>query len=82
MDMDLGQLSQISGLGKAKAGGLVAAFELARRGLGKGLGVRLVITSLLDVLPLLAEIKDQKREHFLCFYLNTRTRESTRKSCL
>ena len=72
VDMDLGQLSQISGLGKAKAGGLVAAFELARRGLGKGLGVWPVIISPLDVLPLLTEIKDQQREHFLCFYLNAR----------
>ena len=50
----------------------MAAGELARRGLGKGLGVRPVITSPLDVLPLLAEIKDQQREHFLCFYLNAR----------
>ena len=72
MDMDSGQLSQIKGLGKAKAGVLVAAFELARRGLHKGLGVRPVIRSPLDILPLLSDIKDQQREHFLCLYLNAR----------
>jgi len=48
----------------------VAAFELARRGLQKGLGVQPVICSPTDVLPLLADIKDQRREHFLCLYLN------------
>jgi len=57
---------------KAKAGILVAAFELGRRGLHKGLGVRPVIRSPLDVLPLLDDIKDQQREHFLCLYLNAR----------
>ena len=49
---------------------LVDAFELARRGLHKGLGVRPVIRSPLDILPLLSDIKDQQREHFLCLYLN------------
>jgi len=81
MDMDSGQLSQIKGLGKAKAGVLVAAFELARRRLHKGLGVRPVIRSPLDILPLLSDIKDQQREHFLCLYLNARNQVSTGKSC-
>lgn len=72
IDMELGQLSRIKGLGKAKGGILVAAFELARRGLQKGLGVQPVIRSPTDVLPLLADIKDQRREHFLCLYLNAR----------
>lgn len=72
VDMDLTQLSRIKGLGKAKAGVLVAGFELGRRGLHKGLGVQPVIRSPLDVLPLLSDIKDQQREHFLCLYLNAR----------
>lgn len=72
VEMDMGQLGRIKGLGKAKAGILVAAFELARRGLHKGLGARPVIRSPLDVLPLLDDIKDQQREHFLCLYLNAR----------
>ena len=72
VDMDLGQLSRIKGLGKAKAGVLVAAFELARRGLHKGLGVRPVISAPGDALSMLSDIKDQQREHFLCLYLNAR----------
>ncbi len=72
VDLDLGQLSRIKGLGKAKAGVLVAAFELARRGLHKGLGVRPVISAPGDALSMLSDIKDQQREHFLCLYLNAR----------
>ena len=53
VEMNMGQLGVIKGLGKAKAGILVATFELARRGLHKGMGARLVIRSPLDVLPLL-----------------------------
>ena len=70
--MELDQLSRIKGLGKAKAGVLVAAFELARRGLHQGLGARPVVRSPADVLPLLVDIRDQRREHFLCLYLNAR----------
>ena len=50
----------------------MAAFELARRGLYKGMSVRPVIRSPTDILPLLAGIKDQRREHFLCLFLNAR----------
>ena len=69
VEMDMEQLGRIKGLGKAKAGILVAAIELARRGLHKGLGARPVMSSPLDVLPLLDDIKNQQREHFLCLYL-------------
>ena len=40
VDMSLEQLLSIEGLSKAKAKTLLAAFELARRSLHKGLGVR------------------------------------------
>jgi DNA repair protein RadC len=66
------QWRRIKGVGKVKAAQLVAAFELARRGLGKGLGTRPVVASPVDALPLLEEIRDQRREHFLCLYLNAR----------
>ena len=72
LGMDVGQLSRIKGVGKAKASALVAAFELARRALKKGLGVVPVIARPSETLPLLADIKDQGKEHFLCLYLNAR----------
>ncbi len=72
VELDLAQLCRIKGVGPVKAAQLVAAFELARRGLGKGLGARPVIACPADALPLLEEIRDQRREHFLCLYLNAR----------
>ena len=39
VSLELDALQDIRGLGRAKAGILVAAFELARRGLRQGLGV-------------------------------------------
>lgn len=72
VDMTLGQLVSIEGLSKAKAKTLIAAFELARRGLHRGLGVAPVISTPGDSLHYLTEIKDQQREHFVCLYLNAR----------
>jgi len=51
---------------------LVAALELARRGLQKGLGVLPVISCPAETVPLLADIRDQRKEFFLCLYLNAR----------
>ena len=61
VELDLVQWRRIKGVGKVKAAQLVAAFELARRGLGKGLGTRPVVASPVDALPLLEEIRDQRR---------------------
>lgn len=70
--LDVATLSRQQGLGKVKAAMLVAAFELARRALHQGLGVLPVIARPTDTVALLADIKDQRKEHFLCLYLNAR----------
>jgi len=72
VELGLAELCRIKGVGQVKATQLLASFELARRGLGKGLGLRPVIACPADALPLLEEIRDQRREHFLCLYLNAR----------
>ena len=72
MSFDLEQLSRLKGVGKAKAAILLAAFELARRALDKGLGVLPIISTPTETIPLLAEIKDQRKEYFVCLYLNAR----------
>ena len=51
---------------------LTAALELSKRVLQQGLGVMPTISSPSDLIPLLAEIRDQRKEYFLCLYLNTR----------
>lgn len=70
--MDPEDLARLKGLGKARAAQLVAAIELVKRGLKRGLGVLPLIGGPAEVVPLLAEIRDQRREHFLCLYLNAR----------
>lgn len=70
--MRLEELSRLKGLGKVKAATLVAAFELARRGLQLGMGIMPAISTPAETVHLLAEIKDQRKEFFLCLYLNAR----------
>ena len=70
--MDVQELAQLKGIGFAKAGVLVAGFELARRGLQKGLGVLPTISNPSDAIPMVSEIKDERKEHFICLYLNAR----------
>ncbi len=79
LNMDLGQLGRLKGVGGAKASVLVAAFELARRALRQGLGVMPAIASPTEAVGLMAEIKDQRKECFLCLYLNARNQVSHRE---
>ena len=51
---------------------LQAVIEFARRVLEKGMGVEPSITTPLDVLPELRNIKDRKKEHFVTIFLNAR----------
>ena len=72
ISMDVSELAQLKGIGSAKAGVLVAGFELAKRGLQKGLGVLPAISNPADAIPMISEIKDERKEHFICLYLNAR----------
>jgi len=51
---------------------LVCAFELARRGLQKGIGVLPAISCPEDTLPFLLSIRKENKEHFICLYMNAR----------
>jgi DNA repair protein RadC len=63
----LEHLLAVPGVGLAKAGQILSAFELARRHLLKD---TVKITTATDVLPLLADIAGRQQEHFLCISLN------------
>jgi len=60
-------LTQLQGIGQAKASLLLAAIEFARRRI-KPEGLK--IGSPADVLPLLRHYADRKQEHFLCASVN------------
>ncbi|MBI1883689.1 MAG: DNA repair protein RadC [Chlamydiae bacterium] len=72
LDLKLDSLQKIKGIGLAKASTLIAAFELSKRALEKGLGVSHTIHSPKDILPLISAIRHSKKEHFVAIYLNSR----------
>jgi len=72
VELDLEFLTSIKGVGRAKAAGLIAGFELAKRGLNQGMGIAASITSPVDAVGLLADIKDRRKEHFVALFLNAR----------
>ena len=65
--LSLDHLLGVPGIGLAKAGQILAAFELARRHLLQG---ALKIECAEDVIPLLADITNKSQEHFVCISLN------------
>ena len=72
LDLDLGGLTGIKGIGRAKGAGLVAGFEFARRALKQGMGIAPSISHPCDAVGLLADIKDRRKEHFVAIFLNAR----------
>lgn len=65
--LTLDHLLAVPGVGLAKAGQILSAFELARRHLLKDI-VKIITAA--DALPLLADIAGKQQEHFLCISLN------------
>lgn len=65
--LTLDHLLAVPGIGLAKAGQILSAFELARRYLLKE---TVKITVAEDVLPLVADIAGKQQEHFVCISLN------------
>jgi DNA repair protein RadC len=70
-------LSHISGLGPAKACEIVACFELGKR-LLKDKQTEILLSPQ-DVFDALKDIRDNKKEHFVIFYLDTRNQEIQRE---
>jgi len=67
LNISVETLSNIEGIGLAKASQIIAGFELARRHISKETAK---IREAKDVLPMLIEIADKKQEYFLCITLN------------
>ena len=72
VELSLEALTEIKGVGGVKAAGLVASFELARRALDRGIGILPMISKPTDVLPMLSDIKDRRKEYFVAVFLNAR----------
>ena len=65
--ISLEMLSNVEGIGPAKASNILAGFELARRYIVKE---SIKITDAKDVLPLLNDIAGKQQEYFVCISLN------------
>ncbi len=65
-NITLEKLTKIQGIGKAKAGQILSAFELAKRYLIKD---EKKIRNTEDILSLVQDIRDKKQEHFLTITL-------------
>ena len=70
LDLPFPELEKL--FGKDKAQQLSASIELVKRLLQEGLGILPAISCPADAIPFLADIKDEKREHFLSPFLNAR----------
>jgi len=67
LDLEIGLLKQLSGMGDAKACAIAAAIELGRRFYSIR-DKRIAMPK--DVFPLISHFADRKQEHFLCVSLN------------
>jgi len=65
--LTLDLLIAVPGMGLAKAGQILSAFELARRHLIKDI---VKITVAQDIIPLVADIAGKQQEYFVCISLN------------
>lgn len=65
--LTLDHLLSVPGMGLAKSGQILSSFELTRRYLVKE---TMKIESVVDVLPLVADITSKSQEHFVCLTLN------------
>jgi len=66
------EIRQIKGIGATRSDVLIAAFELAKRGLNQGLGIMPSISQPKDVIPIVSDLKDKKKEYFVAIFLNAR----------
>src|SRR3990167_3786986 len=65
--LTLDALSNLDGIGLAKASQILAGFELARRHIVRE---SIKITETKDVLPLISDISNKQQEYFVCISLN------------
>jgi len=72
LDLTFEQLTTLKGVGQAKAAILLAGFELARRALNRGIGILPAISKPSDVLPIVADLREKRKEHFVALLLNAR----------
>ena len=72
LNITVDDLLKISGIGKAKALQIVSAVSLVKRFYDENKTNEIVIKNSQDVLSLTYDLRDKKKEHLVCLYLNAR----------
>lgn len=72
LNITVEDLKKISGIGEAKALQIVSAISLVKRYYDDQKSTEIVIRNVQDVLALTYDLRDKKKEHLVCLYLNAR----------
>ncbi len=72
LNLSVSDLLKVQGIGNAKALQIVAAIELIKRFYSDLSSKDVLIASARDAVSLNSDLKDKKREHLVCLYLNAR----------
>lgn len=72
LDITVENLKKISGIGEAKALQIAAAISLVKRFFNKQETKEIIIKNSQDVILLTQELKNKKKEHLVCLYLNAK----------
>ena len=72
LNITVDDLLEISGIGQAKALQIASAISLVKRFYDENKTNEIVIKNSQDVLSLTYDLRDKKKEHLVCLYLNAR----------
>jgi adenine-specific DNA-methyltransferase len=72
LDITVNDLLEISGIGQAKALQIASAISLVKRFYDENKTNEIIIKNSQDVLSLTYDLRDKKKEHLVCLYLNAR----------
>src|SRR3989338_715682 len=72
LDIKVKDLLGIPGIGQAKALQIVSAISLVKRCYEEQKGNEIIIRNSQDVLSLVYDLRDKKKEYLICLYLNAR----------
>ncbi|MEK6935299.1 MAG: DNA repair protein RadC [Nanoarchaeota archaeon] len=72
LNISVDDLQEISGIGEAKALQIVSAISLVKRYYQDEKSNEIIIKNSQDVLSLTYDLRDKKKEHLVCLYLNAR----------
>ncbi len=73
LNITVDDLLEISGIGQAKALQIVSAISLVKRFYAEEKSNEIIIKNSQDVLSLTCDLRDKKKEHLICLYLNARS---------